>query len=289
MWDRLSTAPQVLVFGESHTLSGLTASELRNEYAVSSTVAVFSLTRSRKYTLDLDYRIVVIGSRTRIERLPGGDITEGEEVLVDYAFATTGTFRYSVLDRAFEARADISSLLGLRVHFHNAPRRLLEGTPTQPLNSRRSRLYGARARLPLGRVRVEAQGEYEDQDEEIAPFRRSSYSLFFQIPIGSASNIALSGRRVLQENLKSTEDVDLTGFTFRLDSRTLARTRLTADASYEQDFGGSLMRQTWLGTLLAEWRFRNLSVRAEGRFRRERLRGLERDRTIFRVEVRRRF
>jgi hypothetical protein len=287
--DQRSSAAEIPVFGESHVLTGFLPEELNNANVISSTVVVLNATRSRTFTEGVDYELSVVQNKTRIQRLLGGDIQDGETVLVDYAFATTGTFKYSIFDQNFGASVNLFSYLTLFARFRDAPQRLLDGVSTQPLNSVYSQLYGVRFRVPIGRFVMGGDSEYEDHQEDISPFRRMSFSASAQMRLAATTSIVVRGRRVLVDNLESPEDVDLTGGSARLESRLWARARLSAEASYEEDTGPTLDRQTWLGLLRAEWRVGLLSLRAEGRFRQERQGDHDRDRITGRVEIRREF
>lgn len=288
LFDRVSTAARVSVFGESLTL-GLFPVELKNDNVIASTVVVFNATRSRTFREGIDYRLTVLGLKTRIQRLPTGDLREGEVVVVDYAFATTGTFRFSVLDRNYGGSVSLFSGLTLFARFRRAPQRLLEGAPTQPLDSVRGRLYGAELTAQVRGLRVSAQADFENQQAVILPFRRRALSASLNVPLASSLSLILSGRRALQDNLNSVEDVDLTGGTVRLEGQAGPRARLAAEGRYDRDLGGTVKRRDWLGSLQAEWRLRKLALRVEGQFRRERQDLFERTRATATVEIRREF
>ena len=99
----------------------------------------------------------------------------------------------------------------------------------------------------------------------------------------------LSARRLFVDYANSPEDVDLFGWTLQLRSNPWYYTSLTAEATYEEDTGGSLRRVIVRNSLGIEWRFRQLSIRGEGQHVREELGTFERERTLFRLTARREF
>jgi hypothetical protein len=287
--DRRSSATEIQVFGERVVLTGLLPVELENDNVIASTVVVFNETRTRTFTEGIDYQLTVVGVKTRIERLLGGAIQDGETVLVDYSFATTGTFKFSFFDQNYGARVNILSYLFLFARFRDASQTLLSGTPLQPLNSVYSQLYGAQFQLPIGDFAFGGEVEYEDHKETISSFRRMSYAWFIQVPFAASTAFLTSFSRVQVDNLGSPEDVDAVGVRLRLDSRPWPKARFSAEFAIDKDTGGTLPREIRTGILLGEWRFRRLILLLEGRLDWERQGDVKRNRTKVSIEIRREF
>lgn len=288
--DRRSTAAEIQVFSERHVLTGLLPEELNNDNVIPSTVRVFNATRSMTFTEGVDYRLTVVGITTRIERLVDSNIQDGEAVLVDYAHATTGTFKLSIFDQSYGVRLDFFSYLTLFARFRNTSQTLLAGISLQPLNSITSQLYGLRFYLPIqDAFVVGGDAEYENHEEDISSFRRTSYSWFLQLPLAASTVFFANFSRVVVDNLDSPEDVNAIGVRLRLESRPWARARFSAEASFDRDTGGTLEREVRLATVLGEWRFRQLILHLEGQFGQERQGDVERDKIRFNVEIHREF
>ncbi len=287
--DHRSTASEVPIFGEIHVLSELFPAELRYDNIKASTVVVFNAARNRIFTEGIDYRLITVGDKTSIQRLPTGDIENGETVLVDYHIVTEGIYKFSIFTQHYEANVSLFSFLTLRARFRKAPQRLLSGSSTQPLKSTRSQLYSAKVHIPIGDMVIDGGSEYEDHREEGSPFRRTSYTLSLNAPLFSSTRITLTGRRMLVDYPKSVEDVDLKGANIRLESTPWSRIYVTAEAVYEKDIGGTLTQQNWFGTLRAEWRVRQLTLRAEASFKQEQRSKSEREIIRTKVELRRAF
>jgi hypothetical protein len=287
--DSQATVAQAPVFGERQVLSGTIPVTLANEHVIASTVVVSNAARTQTFVEGNDYRLIVIGTQTQIQRLIAGNILDGETVLVDYAFQTSGTFVHTIFDQNYQANLTLFKHFHLFARYRTAPQRLVSGTPTLPLNSVRSTLYGGSVDLPLWGMVVGGEAVQEDHREEFSPFRRESYDLFIQIPLPLSSSLRVSGRRVLVDNLRTLEDVDLIGGSVVFQSYPWFGARVTSEASYEEDTGGTIPRQTLRGTLRAEWRIRQLILRAEGQHGRERQGEHEREITSVKVELRREF
>jgi len=298
--DREAAAALINVIGERITLVDSIPVTLAREFIDITTIRVFNLSRTQEYCPDVlplppgctvaDFRIIVIGSRTQIQRLATGNILDGQEVLVDYAFQTGGTAGYNVFDQQYQASLTLHRYYTAYIRYHDTSYRLTSGTPTLPLNSLTNTLYGLRVDLPLpsGMI-VGGEAYFEHQNEEIAPYERQSYDAYLQLPVWARTSPRLSARRVYVEYANSPEDVDLTGWAVQLRSNPWAFTSLTAEVNYEEDTGGTLRRVIVRDTLGLEWRYRQLLVSGVGQYTREEQGTFERKRAVIRFTVRREF
>ena len=298
--DRDAAAALINIVGERIALVDGIPVTLAQEFIDTATIRVFNLARTQEYCPDVtplppgcttaDYRVIVIGSRTQIQRLATGNILDGQEVLVDYAFQTGGSARYNYVNQNYQAGLTLYRYYTVYVRHFDANYRLTAGLPTLPLNSQRNTLYGLRIDQPLMTgMTVGGEASFERQDEEIAPYNRQSYDIYLQLPEWARTSPRLSARRLFVEYANSLEDVDLTGWALQLRSNPWSYTSLTAEVNYEEDTGGTLRRVIVRDTLGLEWRFRQLLVRGEGQYTREEQGTFERNRTVIRFTARREF
>ncbi len=298
--DRQAAAALINVIGERITLVDSIPVTLVQEFIDITTIRVFNLSRTQEYCPDVlplppgctvaDFRIIVIGSRTQIQRLATGNILDGQEVLVDYAYQTGGTAGYNLLDQSYQASLTLHRYYTVYIRYHDSSYRLTSGAPTLPLNSSQNTLYGLRVDLPLlSGMTVGGEAYFEHQNEEISPYERQSYDVYLQLPVWARTSPRLSARRLFVEYANSPEDVDLTGWALQLRANPWAYTSLTAEINYEEDVGGTLRRVIVRDTLGLEWRFRQLLVRGEGQYSREEQGTFERNRTVIRFTARREF
>lgn len=273
--NRVASASLINIYGEQQLLTGTIAIPLSREFIDISTIQVFNLTRTQLYCPDItplpvgctvaDYRIIVIGSLTQIQRLATGNILDGQSLLVDYAFLTGGDAKYTSLDWGLQANLTVLSNLSFFANYRQHDYRLIAGTPTIPMNPTRNTQYGTRLDQPLQLgFSVGAEAIFEDQDEEFAPYHRDSYTSYVQSPVYLHSTLRLSGRKSSVDYLKSTEDVKASGWSARLNTGPWGNAVMTAEYNHEQDDGGSLPRSLDQLTLGVNWRFRELSLRGEG-------------------------
>ena len=221
--NRLAAVALVNTYGEQQLLSGTIATPLAREFIDITTIQVFNLTRTQLYCPDTtplpvgctvaDYRIIVIGSLTQIQRLVTGNILDGQSLLVDYAFQTGGDAKFNSLDWGLQANLTVLRNLSFFANYRQLDYRLISGVPTVPMNPIRNTQYGIRLDQPLELgFSVGAEAIFENQDEVFAPYRRDSYTSYIQSPRYERSTLRLSGRKTSVNYLKSTEDVNVTGW-----------------------------------------------------------------------------
>ena len=266
--DQQASAPQANIIGERITLSGTTEVPLSNSRVNAGSVVVTNSTRTQTYVEGFDYILSVIGLQTRVQRLIGGNIADGQEVLVDYEFDVGGTFAYNQLDQNVSFNWSLRNYVKLYYRFSDSAPRLTSGAPSSPLNSVRSNLYGARADVPLrGLLDITIGGSYEHEDrrETISPYQRDSYDAYLETvePFFERGSVRIGTRRSRLTYDNSASGIDLHGYDVRLQARHPLGIDFFAEASYEQDSGGVTPRSRTTASVKAQWRYRKLTLSAD--------------------------
>lgn len=290
--SQLARSAQAAVVGERLILAGSTATALAFPMVASGSVVVSNATRSQVYVENLDYTLSRVGSKTRLQRLIGGNILDGEELLVDYAYDVGGTYAYDQLDQTVSLNWAPSRLMNVYFREYHASPELSSGEPTQPLNAIQSRLYGLRSDFPFRfGIAMSAGGSIERENvvETIAPLRRQSGDFYLQTeePLFDVGNLGLSLRRVSIEYANATSGMDLTGYALRFSTRRWFGVDFSATSNYERDTGGTVARQRWNDAISAQWRERKLAITARLARARETQGDFSRNHTMFQFTLRR--
>lgn len=257
--DQISTENQVPVFDEPVTLNGTTQTALQQSFIVTSTLVLTNQSKTQTYVENTDYRVIVIGETTYLQRLIGGNITDGQTVLANYAYLTGGSLVYDSFNQAYNFGLGLFRYVDVYLRYRDLSYELREGLPTVPLNAVQNIATGVQVDYPVAAGwTIGGRADYEDQDEDISPYVRNFYESYVQTSLPRATQLRLAARRDLRDNALSDEDVDLIGYRLRLGSRPWFRTTLTLDADYEKDIGGSLDRRRRSQSAGMEWRYRQL-------------------------------
>jgi hypothetical protein len=281
--EQHASATQTGTIGERITLTGNAFVALGHQHVNTASLIVTNVTRTQTFVAGIDYTLTLIGAETRLQRLIGGAILDGQELLVDYSYDVGGTFAYTQADQTLNLNWGLKNYVNAYVRYLDSEPRLGSGTPSYPLNVVRSNLYGVRADVPL-RLRAEmmlgGSLERENRRETISPFRREARDLYFQTedPFFGAGNIRVSARHTRVDYANAAQNVNLQGYDLRYWARFWLGVDVSATASYENDTGGLLQRRRMINTVKAQWIYRkmNLSfdlgrtIETQGEFRRSR-------------------
>ncbi len=287
-------AGQSAIFGEQITLTGTAYTTLGHPHVVAGSPVVTNASRSQTFVAGIDYLLSIVGTETRIQRLIGGGILDGEKVLVDYSHDVGGTYAYQQLDQALSMSWNWSRYLNVFFrHVTSAPR-LSSGSPTFPLNEVRSHTFGARADLPLDAGIALTLGggfERENRQETISPYRRSSEDIYVQTeePLFDLGYVRASRRHSRIEYGNAAQNTDLDGYELRFWSRHWFGIDLTATLGGEQDRSGLLPRRRSDASFGAQWQERKFHLTASLVRSRETQGEFARDRTTFQFLARREF
>lgn len=263
--DQRATALQSRILGERMTLAGTTAVTLGKQQIVARTVVVSNLTRSQVFVEGQDYLLFQLGLNLRVQRLVGGNILDGQEVLVDYDFGLGGSYALSQLDNSISFNWAYKNLLSMLARYADSAPRLESGAPTIPLNPGSSILYSFHAELPFSllwqRQLLGANAERENRREVILPYRRANYETYVQVdlPLVESGSIRIGLRKQkVDYGTNQAQDVNLRAYDLRLWLRLANEIDVSVDATRERDTGTPVVRKRSFRSARAQWRQRKL-------------------------------
>lgn len=290
--SQTASAGSTSVIGERHVLPGIAIVALDRPNVTPGSVAVANEARTQVYVEGRDYLLSVLGVQTRLQRIVGGAIGDGEAVLVDYAVQTGGSFDSTLLDLSLSASWSWANRFTVYARRVESTPTVTSGAPLFVLNSVRSTAMGLQATMPVGTLwTVGGNLEREDRSETILSSRRTTGDLFAQWEeafLGPGSIRAGVRRQRVRYDLPA-QDVDIAGYEFRYHVLTPTGVDLQADWNTEADRGGLIERRRDLGTMQARWRFRQLLMTLAATHVRESQGDLRNTRTIAQLMLRREF
>ena len=288
--DQKAESAVFTIFGEELQLAGTTQVNLSRQFVVEASIVVSNTGRTQTYVNGIDYRVLIVGSTTQIQRLSTGNILDNQIVLLDYDYQTGGTFAYDLVSNNALLQWNLSNNYELYIRYNNAQQNLREGDPTIPLNSIVVYTYGGSITQPfLNGITIGGQAYIQDHNEDINPFLQHYLDGYMDLPMPGLTKLRLSTRRQLVDNEKSDEDVDLTAYMVRLQARPWLRTQMNYDYNYETDVGGTLKRELIIQRLQFRWAYRQLSMDANAYYTQEKQGVTDRDRWSIRFNMLRRF
>lgn len=262
--EQQATSATAAVLGETVVLAGTQYVTLSHAYVVGGSVVVSNAARTQVFTENIDYAISVVGTQTRIQRLLGGAILDGESVLVDYRYDTGGTYSSRQIDQTATLGWTYGRYFNGYVRRQDSQPELTSGNATIPFNTVHDTLWSTRMELPVadwGWI-VGGSYEHENRDETLAPFVRNSTEAYLQNddPLPAFGTLRFGTRRTKVAYGNAIQNVDLTAYDLRYGARPAFGWDLSVSGTYERDMGGLLPRTRMDGAFNAQWRERKLSM-----------------------------
>jgi hypothetical protein len=269
--DRQSEIGRIDIFEEIHILVGTTPATLNRDYVVADSIVVRNETGSQTFIKGIDYQVRTLGTQTQIERLIRGSILDGETVSVDYSIETGGTFSYTIVNQNFNVDFSFARYYKLFARYSDTAQTVVEGVPTNPLNSQRLLEFGGRLDIPSRWYGLDLGGGFRlgRQMEDINPFDRLGLDAYVRAPLPYRLDLQVNLRYDRVNYRYSSEDQNLVAVNGNLSWSSRRNLRVVAEAYFEQDTGGSDLRQRTQATLRLDWGFRRLTVGAEARYNKE--------------------
>jgi hypothetical protein len=257
--DQESGSSGIQVIGEVVVLDGTTPVDLENEFVVSGSVVVSNSNRTQIFVEGLDYRLIIVGSATSVQRLIDGNINDGETVLVDYTFESTGTSEFDTLNSGITVNFGFLNTMNAYVRFDDQDTKLRSGEFTNPINDRRSLELGVSmsGQFLDGWV-LNGELRHRDQEEEISPYTSDTLNIGISRQVLGSWRISLAGALSVVDFENSTEDVDYRSYNLGVSGRVFRSVQLNYSALYLDDKGGSLPRKQLQHILRMTWAYRQM-------------------------------
>ena len=263
--DQESSADTVSVFDEPLTLVGTEPTPLRNEFVEPSTVIVSNVAGTQVFSEGIDYRLVIVGSVTSIQRLVDGGIFDGQPVLVDYEYQTSGTAKFDTAIAGAALSANFFGFLSAYARYNTFEVDLIEGELTTPTNDRDYLEIGVSANTKIGTWDVGGNATYSESDEEISPATRESIGINASTRIFGRLTFGMSAGFSQVDLENSPEDSDRLDVRIGLGGPVGRRANINLDSVYVEDSGGSLPRKDLTHNFRFGWQYRAVTFEFKAR------------------------
>ena len=288
--DRKASLNEKQVFFEHHILNDLTPVDLSFRNVVAGSITVENAASTLTFVEGADYRLIVFGDTTQIQRLPAGNIVSGEEVRVSYSYDTGGTAAFSGVSQLYRVDFFKGRYFNIFGQLQRLDRSLESGAPTLPLNQQMETRYGFRLDIPLGgEWVVGGLGEVQDYESESSSYQARRAGAYLQVAAPVNGRLRFFSDREWVDREDSPEDVDLIRHGIRYSANPGRRTTMSADIVDEEDVGGTRDRSRTSASARIDWGIRQLLVSAEVRYSDNILGDYEGERTRFDLFLSRRF
>ncbi len=189
------------IVGEVHELNDSMPVLLDNPDVDESSVIVWSSDRTIIYDLNIDYFIVPRGDYIEIQRLPGGQIINGDEVQVDYTSFEISSYRFDTNINIFQARVSLlNRIMEVYARFHEQNYDNVQKASNKILKLISQKVYGIR----INWLRMTLGWEFDDFVSNVVPYQSYRYLFTFSENIGPSLNFRVNANwrdhRLVHEN-----------------------------------------------------------------------------------------
>ena len=257
--DQVSDVSSIEVLDEALVLNGTTPVDLANDFVDAASVVVKNATLTQVFVEGLDYRLVIIGATTSVQRLVGSNIADGETVLVDYRFQTSGTAKFDSLTANVSVNLAFLKAFNAFARLNTRETDIREGAFTTPINDADVFEVGLSANYPALRgLTIGGELRHTDQREDISPFVRDSADIFVTTSLRGRLRLRVSGGVLKVDYDRSDEDVDQSFVRLGIAGRVWRRLQFSVDSAYLKDTGGSLARDQYQHRVTVQWAYRQV-------------------------------
>lgn len=193
------------IFDEEHTLSVGQPETLDKPFAKINSVLVKSTTGGIIYQLNFDYSLVQIGNYVEVRRIPGGQISDGQTVLIDYQVTQPGTYDLILNNHNFNAKISLFNNF-ISIYYRRNQQDYGGGDHADLLNLPyiTENITGAKVDFKLAEVGI----EYTNHQSTIIPYRTMNYNAAFNYTFFSKLKFSIYGNlldyTILTNNLHQT-------------------------------------------------------------------------------------
>lgn len=255
------------VFDENRTFHDPAPIILARQNILPGSIRITDLSGLIFYDEGLDYTLSTFPDRVEIRRVIGGNIVDGQAVLIDYTIGPEPANTITTTGLGFSARYDINEgfLSGLGLYMRYLQRDASIDSP-QPtlfvLNDSRDLILGAD--YVIGNLTL--NGEYETYDSVTSPFDATRFEARYIHTLGRFSSLSLVGTYQMVDYPTLDNHIDLAVITGSWNQQLSNELRLNAQVIWRDernDLDGHT--QGFEQRVNLNWRYRQTEVYLSGR------------------------
>lgn len=196
-----SSASIVRIVNEPLILDDGQITILKKPYIELSSITIRDITGTILYQENLDYILSANADFVQVSRVPGGQISNGQELIVEYNATQPGSYTYHANNNSLSASISFFKNK-FEIYYQGSSQSYpyIIDTEFLTLNRYYQNIYGARMNLGL----LNGGVEYDNYNSNIIPYKRIRYYLSSNLPIRSkllmSVNCNISDYSVLDES-----------------------------------------------------------------------------------------
>ncbi len=227
----------IVVLREEHVLNDAEVSILKKPYTETSSIIITDISSTIIYQEGLDYIITEINNFAEILRIPGGQISQNQTVLISYSAIQPGNYSYLSSSNTLTGSLMIFDRL-IEVYYRGSAQNYNKVKQTEYLTL--NRFYQNIAGIRLYYKFATAGAEYDYYNSDLIPYKRFNYYLNLNLKIKSRMLLSLNGTvrdyKVIDTEVKHLYTNISTRFTYSINNWS----KLNVEGGYLNQNGSSI-------------------------------------------------
>jgi len=257
-FDMTGVSAPLKVVNEEQILSDFQTTLLNKPYVDLSTIVVKDQAGIILYQENFDYILTVRSDYVEIQRVPGGQILEGQAVTVSYTAIQPGSYSYIADNNSFSSSILLfGKLIELYYTYSEQDYNELVQTDYLTLNYFDQHIAGFRLDLGVAGAGI----EYDEYNSNIIPYKRYRYFVDLNLAIRSKLLFALNGNLIDYKLIDDDVNQIHANINGKISYLFSHRTRLDFDAGYLRQRGKNIDLDLITSKLELSTSFRQLFIK----------------------------
>jgi hypothetical protein len=236
-FDMKGVSAPLKIINEEHTISDSQTTILNRPYVDLSTLVVKDQAGIILYQENFDYIVTVRNNYVEIQRIPGGQILNGQSVTVSYTATQPGSYSYIADNNTFSSSILLfGKLIELYYTYSVQDYNDLVQTDYLTLNYFNQNIAGIRIDLGVAGAGV----EYDEYNSNVIPYKRYRYFIDLNLAFRDKLLVALNGNLIDYKLIDDDVNQIHANINGKISYLFSHRTRLDFDAGYLRQRGKNI-------------------------------------------------
>jgi hypothetical protein len=236
-FDMTGVSAPLKIINEPHTISDSRTTLLDKPYVDLSSIVVKDEAGIILYQENFDYILTVRNDYVEIQRIPGGQISDGQSVTVSYTAIQPGSYSYVADNNTFSSSILLfGKLIELYYTYSVQDYNQLVQTDFLTLNYFNQNIAGFRIDLGVAGAGV----EYDQYNSNIIPYKRYRYFVDLNVAIRARLLFALNGNLIDYKLIDDDVNQIHANINGKISYLFSHKTRLDFDAGYLRQRGKNI-------------------------------------------------
>lgn len=258
-FERNSQTIEIPVYNEPYVLKDTEITLIQHPNILQESIVVKDFSGALIYQENIDYVLIKRDAFIEIQRLPGGLISNNQQVYIDFIATDLGDYNYTLLSNRFESSLSLfNNLIALYYKYYNKDYKNATVTNSNTLTYVDQKIIGIKLHYKI----LEIGAEKDQYNSNIIPYKLNSYFANFNGRLNDKISFAINGLvrdfEMIGEEGRSEKFIDASGnITYNLNYKT----QLLITAGYRKQEGEGIDLDLFTSKAALSTNIRKLTIK----------------------------